>query len=174
MRRPVLKATLVLLSVGGLLTVGMSPALADGSHGNRHHHEIEQTVRWSHRKSVQIDRHTIRSGSIHFAVRPPTPRSAGVAAARSPVQAPDGVARASTRTWPTSSARTRGRRQGTRELTRDAWSGPGRRRAGHPEVVTEFVAPGSYYLMDLGHGKRSAAAHLADGAPGRQEHRAGQ
>ncbi|HEV7210740.1 MAG TPA: hypothetical protein VGN47_03390 [Blastococcus sp.] len=166
MRGPLRKATLVLLTVGGLVTVGMSPALADESHSDRHHHEIEQTVRVvGTGSSVQIDRHTIQSGSIHFAVRTTNPT------------APDGSGGSQISLWkPRHGASVRDvlrdlqdefsqtpsvAAKGTRELTHDAVIlGLADVVKGYPEVVTEFVAPGTYFLMDLSNPPKSGPPAL--------------
>jgi len=150
MRRSVPKAALALLATGGLLVLGMPSALADGSAG-----EIQQTVHVvGNGTSVWIDHSTIQSGSIRFAVsstNPPTqqgggstvtlfqPKS-GVSLNRFRADLADEFSR-----YPKVAA------DGTRELVADIRVfGLADVVPGSPEVVTRFVAPGTYYLMDLG------------------------
>jgi hypothetical protein len=155
MRRPVLKATLVLLSVGGLLTLGMSPALADDSHGDRHQHEIQQTVHVvGNGTTVALDHQTIQSGSIRFveSTTNPTTPDGGGGSQISLFHPKHGVSLSQFRrdladefsSNPKIAAR------GTRELVRDVWVvGLADVQKGTPAVVTEFVTPGTWYLMDL-------------------------
>ncbi|MGZ4506621.1 MAG: hypothetical protein ACXVX0_05140 [Blastococcus sp.] len=158
MRRPVLKATLVLLSVGGLLTLGMSPALADGSRGDRNHDEIQQTVHVVGTGSaVQIDHSTIRSGSIRFKVsttNPQTQQGGGSQVSLFALKSGVSVSRFNSDLADEFSQNPKVAARGTRELTRDVRvAGLADVVPGTPAVVTEFLAPGSYYLMDLGNGK---------------------
>ncbi|MGZ4506620.1 MAG: hypothetical protein ACXVX8_05790 [Blastococcus sp.] len=156
MRGPVVKGAMVLLSVGGLLTVGASPAFAgDSTHGDSPHGEIQQTVNVvGSGSTVHIDHSTIQSGSIRFNVSSTNPVS------------PDGSGGSEITLFQPKSGVTVNRvlhdladefsqyplmaADGTRELTADATiKGLADVVPGTPEVVTEFLAPGTYYLMDL-------------------------
>jgi hypothetical protein len=150
MRRPVLKAALALLASGGLLVLGMPSALADSPNG-----EIQQTVHVvGNGTSVWIDHSTIQSGSIRFAVsstNPPTQQGGGSTITL--FQPKSGVSLDRFRAdladefsqYPKVAA------DGTRELVQDIRAfGLADVVPGSPEVVTEFLSPGTYYLMDLG------------------------
>ena len=152
MRRPALTAALALLSVGGLLTVGIAPALADSSE-----HEDHQTVHVVGNGShVLIDDTTIRSGSIRFTVRTTNPTTQqGGGSQISLFRLNHGVSVAQFRRDLADefSQNPKVAARGTRELTRDVTvKGLADVVRGTPAVVTEFVAPGNYYLMDLGNG----------------------
>jgi hypothetical protein len=154
MRRHAVKGATVLLSAGALFSLGMSPASADGGHrhGRSHDREIQQTVNVvGNGSSVRIDHATIYAGSIRFAVR--STNASG----------PDGGGSAITMFRP-KAGKTVSRvlhdladefgpnpALGTRELTADTIvRGLADVVPGSPEVVTENVYPGTYYLMDLG------------------------
>jgi hypothetical protein len=144
-----LKGALVVLSVGGLLTLGASPAFADSRHG-----EIQQTVHVSGNGSVaHLDHTTIRSGSIRFAVS--TTASNGVDGNGSDITLFQPKAGATVSTilrdmQDEFSQDPRIAAAGTRETTRDARVlGLADVIKGYPEVVTEFLSPGTYYVADI-------------------------
>jgi len=150
MRRPLRKVALTLLSIGGLLTLGAAPAVADGPSG-----EVQQTVRVvGNGSSVWIDHSHIQSGSIRFAVSTTNPQTQdGGGSSVSLFRLNPGVSLDRFREdladefdqHPKAAA------DGTQDLTRDVHVvGLADVVPGHPEVVTENVAPGTYYLMDLG------------------------
>lgn len=150
MRRPLLTTALTLLSMGGLLTLGAAPALAGSPNG-----EIQQTVRVvGNGSAVWIDHTHIQSGSIRFAVSTTNPSSQqGGGSSVSLFRLNPGVSLDRFRhdladefdQHPKAAA------DGTRELTQDVHvMGLADVVQGSPEVVTEKLTPGTYYLMDLG------------------------
>jgi plastocyanin len=150
MRRPLLKVALTLLSIGGLLTLGAAPAVADSSGS-----EIYQTVRVvGNGTSVWIDHHTIRSGSIRFAVsstNPQTQNGGGSTVSLFQLDSGRTVSKFQSDLAHEFSQNPATAAQGTRELTRDVRvMGLADVVPGRPEVVTEYIGPGTYYLMDLG------------------------
>ena len=142
MRRPLLTSALTLLSIGGLLVLGMTPALAGAPNG-----EIQQTVRVvGNGSSVWIDHTHIQSGSIRFAVSTTNPQNQngggstvslfrlnpGVSVGRFKSDLADEFSQT-----PATAAK------GTRELVRDVHvMGLADVVPGWPEVVTENVTPG--------------------------------
>lgn len=174
MRRPVLKVALALLSVGGLITLGAAPALAHDhgqghgqgygqsherryghGHGDQHGEEIQQTVHVvGNGSSVWIDHHSLRAGSIRFVESSTNPQTQqGGGSSISLFSLNSGVSVQTFRSdladefsqTPNVAAR------GTRSLVHDVHvMGLADLVPGSPEVVTEYLAPGTYYLMDLG------------------------
>jgi hypothetical protein len=149
MRGPMFKGALVVLSVGGLLTVGTSPAFAGSPNG-----EIQQTVHVLGNGSVaHLDHTTIQSGSIRFVVS--TTNTNGVDGNGSDItlfQPKPGVSvsRVLHDMQDSFSPNPRMAADGTRESTRDARIlGLADVIKGHSEVVTEFVSPGTYYVADI-------------------------
>lgn len=155
MRGLVNKGVLVALSVGGLLAVGMTPASA----GDSPNGEIQQTVNVvGSGSAVHVDHSTIQSGSIRFNVSSTNPGNgseiamfqpkAGKTLSRVLHDLQDEFSR-----YPGMAA------DGTRELTADArflgLADPG---PGQTAVVTEFVSPGTYYLLDLANPPQGAPA----------------
>jgi hypothetical protein len=140
---------LVALSVGGLLTVGMTPAWADSPNG-----EIQQTVHVvGNGSSAHIDHPTIQSGSIRFdvtSINPVTPNGGGSDITMfQPINGAT-VSRVLHDLQDEFSQYPKQDADGTRELTADARIlGLADVTPGHGAVVTEFVSPGTYYLLDL-------------------------
>lgn len=147
MRRQVLKGATVLLSAGALMALGLSPAGAETSHP-----EILQTVHVTgNGSSVSLDHATIRAGSIRFAVGTTNPST------------PDGSGGSEITLFQPKAGKTVSRvlhdlfdefgsdpADGTRELTADAtFHGLADVIVGHSAVVTENLAPGKYYLIDI-------------------------
>jgi hypothetical protein len=150
MRRPLLKVALALLSVGGLLTLGAAPALADSPNG-----EIQQTVRVvGNGTSVWIDHSTIQSGSIRFAVsttNPSTQQGGGSQVTLFRLNSGVTLDRFRHDLADEFNQHPKAAADGTRELTQDVHvMGLADVVKGSPELVTENLAPGTYYLMDLG------------------------
>jgi hypothetical protein len=149
MRRPVLKIAMALLSVGGLITLGAGPALADDSDG-----EIQQTVRVvGNGSSVWIDHATIRAGSIRFvetSTNPQTQQGGGSTISLFRLNHGVTVQKFESDLADEFSQDPKVAAKGTRELVRDVHvQGLADIVAGWPEVVTENLTPGTYYLMDL-------------------------
>jgi len=147
MRRHVLKGATVLLSAGALMALGLSPAGAETSHP-----EIQQTVHVTgNGSSVSLDHATIWAGSIRFAVRsiaPAGPDNGGSSITMFRPKAGKTVSRV---LHDLADEFGSDPADGTRELTADAIiKGLADVGPGTPEVVTENVTPGKYYLMDLG------------------------
>lgn len=154
------KGALVVLSVGGLLALGTSPAFAYSSNG-----EIQQTVHVRGNGSVaHLDHTTIRSGSIRFVVS--TTNSHGVDGNGSDIalfQPKPGVTlgRVLQDMRDDFSQNPRTAAKGTRETTRDARVlGLADVVKGHPAVVTEFLSPGTYYVADIASGMTSGSPTL--------------
>jgi hypothetical protein len=149
MRRPVLKVALALLSVGGSITLGAAPALADGSEG-----EIQQTVHVvGNGSSVRIDHSTIRAGSIRFvesSTNPQTQMGGGSTITLFRLEHGVSVTKFQSDLADEFSQTPAVAAKGTRELVRDVHvMGLADLVPGWPEVVTENLTPGTYYLMDL-------------------------
>ena len=142
MRRPLLKVALTLLSIGGLLTLGAAPAVADSPNG-----EIQQTVRVVGNGTGRLDRppdHPVRFDPVRRVDdQSPEPERGwqhGVAVPaqpggeRGPVQERPGRR---VQSDPATAAK------GTRELVRDVHvMGLADVVPGWPEVVTENVDAG--------------------------------
>ena len=146
MRRHVLKGATVLLSAGALMALGLSPAGAETSHP-----EIQQTVHVTgNGSSVSLDHATIWAGSIRFAVRSTnvgTPDSGGSDITMFQPKAGKTVSRVLHDLFDEFGSDPA---DGTRELTADAtFHGLADVVVGSPEVVTENLTPGSYYMVDL-------------------------
>jgi hypothetical protein len=153
MRRPVLTAALALLTTGGLMALSAPSALADSSAG-----EIQQTVNvLGNGSSVQLDHSTIQSGSIRFRVSSSNPSGNG---SQITMFQPKGGATVSRvlhdfqdefSQYPAMAA------DGTRELTADArFLGLADPAQGQTETITEFLSPGTYYLLDAGNPPQGA------------------
>jgi hypothetical protein len=149
MPRHALKGALVVLSVGGLLTLGTSPALADSPNG-----EIQQTVHVIGDGSVaHLDHTTIQSGSIRFAVS--TTNTSGVDGNGSDIalfqpRAGVPVSRVLHDLQDSFSQDPKVAADGTRESTRDVRIlGLADVITGYPAVVTEYLSPGTYYVADI-------------------------
>jgi hypothetical protein len=141
---------MVLLSAGGLLTLGVSPASAGSSNG-----EDQQTVDVvGSGSAVSLDHSTVWSGSISFHVSTTNPSTADGGGSSVSLWQPQGGADVDQvmkdlqdefSQDPATAA------LGTRELTRDARIlGLAEVVVGSPEVATQSLTPGTYYLMDLG------------------------
>jgi hypothetical protein len=140
---------LALLSVGGSITLGAAPALADGSEG-----EIQQTVHVvGNGSSVRIDHSTIRAGSIRFvesSTNPQTQMGGGSTITLFRLEHGVSVTKFQSDLADEFSQTPAVAAKGTRELVRDVHvMGLADLVPGWPEVVTENLTPGTYYLMDL-------------------------
>ena len=149
MRRSVFKGALIVLSVGGLLAVGTSPAFADSPNG-----EIQQTVHVIGNGSVaHLDHTTIQTGSIRFAVsstQATGPTGSGSDITMFQPRAGVSVSRVLHDMQDEFSQNPRMAADGTRETTQDARIlGLADVLKGNPVVVTEFLSPGTYYVADL-------------------------
>ena len=149
MRHPVRTAALTLVSVGALISLGAGPALADSSHG-----EIQQTVHVvGNGSSVWIDHPTIWSGSIRFvetSTNPQTQEGGGSTISLFSLNHGVSVQKFQRDLADEFSSTPKVAARGTRALVRDGnVKGLADLVPGWPEVVTENLAPGTYYLMDL-------------------------
>ena len=150
MRHPVRTAALTLVSVGALISLGAAPALADSPNG-----EIQQTVHVvGNGSSVWIDHPTIWSGSIRFvetSTNPQTQQGGGSTISLFSLNHGVSVQKFQRDLAAEFSSTPKVAARGTRQLVRDAYvvKGLADLVPGWPEVVTENLAPGTYYLMDL-------------------------
>ena len=148
MPRHVIQGATVLLSAGALMALGLSPAVADTSQP-----EIQQTVHVvGTGSSVSLDHDaTVSAGSIRFAVRttnPSGPNGGGSSIAMFRPKEDKTVSRVLHDLADEFGADPAA---GTRELTADAtFHGLADVVVGSPEVVTENLSPGTYYLADIG------------------------
>ena len=153
MRGPVRTGVLVALSVGGLLTMGITPAFADTPNG-----EIQQTVNVvGDGSAVHLDHSRIQSGSIRFTVSSANRSGGGSEIAMFQPKAGKTVSRVLHDLQDEFSRYPRMAADGTRELTADArFLGLADPAMGQTEVVTEFLSPGTYYLLDMGNTPQGA------------------
>jgi len=146
MRKHVLKGATVLLSAGALMALGLSPASADSGG------EVHQTVHVTGTgTAAHLDRTTIWSGSIRFVVsttNKSTPDGGGSSISLFRIKQGKSTAdlmKAFGDEFGSNPA------LGTRELTAAAiFRGLADVVVHSPEVVTEYLSPGTYYLLDLG------------------------
>jgi len=137
-----------MIAVGGLLTVGMTPAFAETPG------EIQQTVHVvGNGSSVRIDHSTVRAGSIRFVEstkNPQTQQGGGSQISLFTLKHGVSVKKFRSDLADEFSQTPRAASRGTRELVRDVRvMGLADIVPGFPEVVTENLTPGTYYLMDL-------------------------
>jgi hypothetical protein len=146
MRRHVLKGATVLLSAGALMALGLAPASADTSG-----REILQTVHVTgNGSSVAIDHATVWAGSISFAVSTTNPSGPNGGGSDITLFRPKAGKTVSRVLHDLADEFGSDPADGTRELTADGiFKGLADVVVGSPEVVTENVTPGTYYLMDL-------------------------
>jgi hypothetical protein len=142
MRRHVLKGATVLLSAGALMALGLSPAGAEASHP-----EIQQTVHVTgDGGSVTLDHATVWAGSIRFAVAS-TNRAVGSNITLFQPKPGKTVSRILSDLFDEFGSDPA---DGTRELTADGtFHGLADVLVGHSATVTENLAPGTYYLIDI-------------------------
>jgi hypothetical protein len=146
MPKHVLKGATVLLSAGALMTLGLSPASAETSAP-----EIQQIVHVTgNGGSVALDHATIYAGSIRFAVRSTNPTTADGGGSDITLFQPKAGKTVSRVLHDLFDEFGPDPADGTRELTADAtFKGLADVVVGHPEVVTENLTPGTYYLIDI-------------------------
>jgi hypothetical protein len=154
MRRHLLKGATVLLSAGALVSLGMSPASADDGHRHRHgdsnsrDREIQQTVNvLGNGSSVHIDQATIYAGSIRFVVTTSNASNGSAITLFQPKEHKqvDQVLADLAEEFGADPAK------GTRDLTADSTvRGLADVVVGTPLEVTEYLAPGTYSLIDIG------------------------
>ncbi|MDQ1662035.1 MAG: hypothetical protein QOJ68_2015 [Blastococcus sp.] len=150
MRRRALKGATVLLAAGALISLGMSPASANDGH---RHREIQQTVHVTgNGSSVHLDHATVWSGSIRFAVSTTNKSSPdGGGSAVTLFRIKPGKSTADLMKGFNDEFSPKNAALGTRELTAAAtFRGLADVVVHSPEVVTEYLSPGTYYLLDLG------------------------
>jgi hypothetical protein len=150
MRRSVLRGAVVVAAAGGLLIGVVGPALADGGdHGDG------QTVSVvGSGSSVHLSRTSVEAGTVSFRVSTTSPTTADGGGSEvtmfrlNPGHTLDDVFRHFPEEFspdPATAAK------GTRDLIADAtFRGLALVTKGYPEVVTETLRPGTYYLVDIG------------------------
>jgi hypothetical protein len=148
MPKHVLKGATVLLSAGALMALGLSPASAETSGP-----ELQQTVHvWGNGSSASIDHATVWAGSIRFAVSTTNASSSnGGGSTISLFRLKKGKTAADLMQGFKDEFSHDNAARGTQELTAAAtFRGLADVVVDSPEVVTEYLSPGTYYLLDLG------------------------
>jgi len=147
MKRSIFRQVVLVVATGAVVLAGSSAAQAGGDH-----HGGRQTVDVVGNGSmVHVDRATVRSGTVRFKVSTTGAEGSGTTLFRlnrgvSLDKFFADLAEEFSQTPATAA-------KGTRDLTRDVWAlGLADVVKGYPEVVTEKVERGTYYLMDLGSG----------------------
>jgi hypothetical protein len=141
---------MVLAAAGGLLVGTVGPALADGGD----HGEGQTVTVVGNGSSVHLSRTSVEAGSVSFRVSTTNPSGANGGGSEvtmfrlNPGHTLDDVFRHFPEEFSSDPATAA---KGTRDLIADAtFRGLALVSKGHPEVVTETLRPGTYYVLDIG------------------------
>ena len=149
MHRTILRGTIALVASAGLLTAGVGPALA-GGHDDAEAETVEVV---GHGDSVEVSTQSVDAGLISFEVSSTNPSTADGGGSEITLfrlkedRTLDDFFGHLANEFSTDPAVVA---QATRDLKDDAvFRGLAEVVPNYPETVTEFLRPGTYYLMDL-------------------------
>lgn len=150
MNRQIRRGMTVLMATGGLLSTSMGVAFAAGAPNG----EVQQTVTVvGNGSAAHLSSQSIYSGSIRFRVsstHPQTPNGGGSQVSLFRLKEGKTLADVTRALHEEFSSNPQMAAKGTRDIVATAVvRGLADVVPGNPEVVTEFLAPGRYWLMDL-------------------------